>query len=227
MIFKKYFDRVKNRIYNKKFLKAWAIRNKNNYTTPGNISSIDKIESLKHLEIGKKTYGSINFTDLHTSDYMLKIGSYCSIASGVMFLLGAEHNTSLISTYPFKIMRYGAKKEGLSKGDIVVGNDVWIGMNAIICSGIEIGQGAVIAAGSVVTKNVEPYSIVGGNPAKHIKYRFSENLREKLLKIDIVSLFDSFKENDLPLIYSTISEDILEQIVKIRTDNNVNKGDNK
>jgi len=198
MIFRKY--------YYKKFLKAWAKKNNDNYTTPGNIFSI---KSLEHLEIGKKSYGVINFINEHTSDCMLKIGSYCSIASGVMFLLGAEHNTSLISTYPFKVMQYGAKKEGLSKGDIVVGDDVWIGFNAIICSGVEIGQGAVIATGSVVTKNVEPYSIVGGNPAKHIKYRFSENLREKLLKIDIVKLFDSFTEKDMDLIYTPLTEEIL------------------
>jgi len=213
MIFKKYFNKIKRRIYNKKFLKAWATQNKNNYASPGEIFSTDKIESLKHLEIGKKSYGTINFVDAHTSGYMLKIGSYCSIAPRVYFLLGAEHNESLISTYPFKVMLYGTKKEGLSKGDIVVGNDVWIGISAIICGGIEIGQGAIIAAGSVVTKNVEPYSIVGGNPAKHIKYRFAENLREKLSKVDIAKLFDSFAEQDMDLIYTPLTEEILDKML--------------
>jgi acetyltransferase-like isoleucine patch superfamily enzyme len=212
MILRKFLDRIKEHNYNKNFLKAWAMKNKNNYAIPGNISSIDKIKSLEHLEIGKKSYGCINFIDLHTSGDMLKIGCYCSIASGAYFLLGAEHNISLISTYPFKVMQYGAKKEGISKGGIVVGNDVWIGINVIICGGIEIGQGAVIAAGSVVTKNVEPYSIVGGNPAKHIKYRFPENLRERLLKIDIIKLFDSFTEKNIDLIYTPLTEEILDKM---------------
>jgi len=216
MIFRECLGKIKKHNYNKKFFKAWARKNGNNYAIPGDIRSIDKIESLRHLEIGNKSYGTINFMDLHTSDCILKIGAYCSIASGVVFLLGAEHNTSLISTYPFKAKLYGAKKESLSKGDIIVGNDAWIGVNAIICGGVEIGQGAVIAAGSVVTKNVEPYSIVGGNPAKHIKYRFSENLREKLLKIDIVKLFDSFTEKDIDLIYTPLTEEILDELYSVR-----------
>ena len=73
---------------------------------------------------------------------------------------------------------------GLTNGDIVVGDDVWVGQRAIIMSGVNIGQGAVIGAGAIVTKNVPPYAIVGGIPAKVIRYRFSEELIQELLKID-------------------------------------------
>ena len=189
------------------------MKNKNNFTVPGTISSVDKIESLNHLEIGEKSYGIINFSDLHTSGNMLKIGSYCSIAPGVFFLLGAEHNTSAISTYPFKVMLYGAKKGGMSKGDIVIGDDVWIGMDSKILSGVHIDRGTIVAAGSVVTKDVEPYSIVGGNPAKHIRYRFTENLRKKLCELDIIELFRSFEEKDMDLVYAPLTEDILEKLL--------------
>ena len=75
----------------------------------------------------------------------------------------------------------------MAKGDIVVGDDVWIGENAIVCSGVTIGQGAIVAAGAIVTKDIEPYAIVGGNPAKVIKYRFNENIRKKLIQINIGS----------------------------------------
>ena len=213
MILKNILNKIKNRLYNRKFFKEWSMKNKNNFAVPGIISSVDKIESLNRLEIGEKSYGTINFSDLHISGNMLKIGSYCSIAFGVYFLLGAGHNTSTISTYPFKVMLYGARKESTSKGDIVVGDDVWIGMDSKILSGVHIGHGSIVAAGSVVTKNVEPYSIVGGNPAKHIRYRFSENLRERLLKIDIVKLFNSFTKDNLDLIYAPLTEEILERLL--------------
>jgi acetyltransferase-like isoleucine patch superfamily enzyme len=215
MIFKNILNKIKNRLDNKIFSKAWKMKNRNNFAVPGTISSVDKIESLNRLEIGEKTYGTINFFNAHTSGDVLKIGSYCSIASGVFFLLGAEHNISAISTYPFKVMLYGARKEGISKGDIIVEDDVWIGMDSKILSGVHIGKGAIIGANSVVTKDIEPYSIVGGNPAKHIRYRFSENLREILLKTDIVKLFNSFTENNLDLIYAPLTEEILEKILDI------------
>lgn len=87
-------------------------------------------------------------------------------------------------------------------------------MSGLVCSGVTIGQGAVIAAGAVVTKNVEPYAIVGGNPAKLIRYRFNENLRNKLLQIDVAELFDKFKKNDMPLVYSKLDNEVLEKILQ-------------
>ena len=96
---------------------------------------------------------------------------------------------------------FGEEREAGSKGNIVIKDDVWIGQNAIICSGVTVGQGAVVAAGAIVTKNVEPYAIVAGNPAKVIKYRFEKELRESLINIDIVELFDGFKASEVDDIY--------------------------
>ena len=116
--------------------------------------------------------------------------------------------------YPFKEKNFGLENEALSKGDIIIGDDVWMGTNALICSGVKIGQGAVIAAGSIVTKDVEPYSIVGGNPAKLIKYRFDEPIRKKLCSIDIIKLLDSFTKEDMELMFKDLDEKTLEEILK-------------
>jgi tetrahydrodipicolinate N-succinyltransferase len=127
--------------------------------------------------------------------------------------LGGEHKVDGISTFPFKVKCFGYEMEAGSKGDIIIGDDVWLCTNAIICSGIKIGQGAVVAAGAVVTKDVEPYAIVGGNPAKVIKYRFGEKIRNKLQEIDLIKLIDSFKKEDINDIYTPLSEEILKKMI--------------
>jgi len=119
----------------------------------------------------------------------LIIGSFCMIASDVIFIMnGANHLSDSISTYPFAIFgkdwSHAMKgKKYPTKGDTVIGHDVWIGYGATIMPGVKIGDGAIIASKSVVTKNVAPYSIVGGNPAKEIRKRFSEEEINELLKI--------------------------------------------
>lgn len=114
----------------------------------------------------------------------LYIGKFCAIASGVKFIMGsANHRLSSISTYPFSV--FGGLWEERTpphlsqlpfKGDIVIGNDVWIGRESVIMPGITIGDGAVIAAYSVVTRDVEPYTMAGGNPARPIRKRFDPEL---------------------------------------------------
>jgi len=119
----------------------------------------------------------------------LIIGKFCMIASDVKFIMnGANHLTDSLSTYPFAIFGNGWENamEGKSypqKGNIHIGNDVWIGYNATIMAGVHIGDGAIIAANSTITKDVEPYTIVGGNPAKKIRKRFSEDVITKLLEL--------------------------------------------
>lgn len=179
-----------------------------------NLTCITRLCNIKKIAVGERTYGEINLTDYSDLDYKLKIGSYCSIASNVSFLLGGEHRIDTISTYPFQVQVFGKNKEAGSKGDIVIKDDVWIGEGAIILSGITIGQGAVIAAGSVVTKNVEPYTIVAGNPAKVIKYRFEEDIIQELIKIDIGTLFKKFNQNDIQLIYSQLDKNVLKTILE-------------
>lgn len=119
----------------------------------------------------------------------LIIGKFCMIASDVKFIMnGANHLSESISSYPFAIFGNGWENamEGKTypnKGDIVIGNDVWIGYNATIMGGVTIGDGAIIATNATVTKDVAPYTIVGGNPAKEIRKRFDEDTVKKLLEM--------------------------------------------
>ena len=122
-------------------------------------------------------------------DDKLIIGKFCMLASDVKFIMnGANHLTSALSTYPFAVFGNGWEnamdgKQYPSKGDTIIGNDVWIGYNATIMAGVTIGDGAIIATNSTVVKDVEPYSIVGGNPAKEIKKRFSDDIIQRLIKL--------------------------------------------
>jgi len=120
----------------------------------------------------------------------LIIGRYCVIATGVRFIMnGANHKTSGFSTYPFSIFGNGWERVTPSadelpmKGDTVIGNDVWIGYEALFLPGVRVGDGAVIAARSVVTADVEPYTIVGGNPARPIRRRFPDEVIAILLQL--------------------------------------------
>ncbi len=116
----------------------------------------------------------------------LKIGAFCSIATNVDIFLGGHHHLEWLTTYPFPTMlaeRAPIPQYGFSRGDVVIGNDVWLCSNSAVLSGVSIGHGAVVAAGAVVTRDVEPYSVVAGNPARHIKWRFDEPMRMALLRI--------------------------------------------
>lgn len=122
----------------------------------------------------------------------LIIGKFCSIACGAKFIFtSANHTLKSLSTYPFPLFfeEWGLNKNDITdawdnKGDIIIGNDVWIGYEAIIMQGVKIGDGAVIGTRSVVTKDVPPYTIVGGTPAKTIRKRFSDAIISDLLKIE-------------------------------------------
>ena len=120
----------------------------------------------------------------------LIIGKFCAIAKNVKFIMnGANHKISGFSTYPFYIFGNGWERvtpepsELPFKGDTVIGNDVWIGYETVIMPGVKIGDGAIVAAKSVVTKDVKPYTIVGGNPAQVIRQRFSDEIINVLLEI--------------------------------------------
>ncbi|MCI6697138.1 MAG: acetyltransferase [Solobacterium sp.] len=157
------------------------------------------------IDVGKNTYGPINAL-MFNRDSKLIIGNFCSIAPRVSFILSADHYTNHISTFPFKVKLLGEKQEGVSKGDIIVDDDVWIGYGATIMSGVHIGQGAVIAAGAVVTKDVPPYAIVGGVPAKVIKYRFEPEMIEELLKVDYSKLTKEDIEKHIDDLYTELKD---------------------
>ena len=186
----------------------WRDLNRNNETTVSRHVNINKVS------VGNYTYGNINMYHSGNGDENLKIGSYCSIAPEVTFLLASEHNFNGISTYPFKVKFLGEANEASSKGSITVGDDVWIGYGAIIMSGVTIGQGAIIGAGSIVTKDVPPYAIVAGNPAKIIKYRFSEDVITKLLNIDFSFLSKEKMKELSEYLYTEITSDNIDEIIQ-------------
>jgi len=142
------------------------------------------LKGSSFIQIGK--YSSFNgpFIDIKALVNNIIIGSFCSIARGVNFQ-EYNHNLEGVTTYLFKKNLFGKNMidDVKSKGDIIVGNDVWIGAQCVILSGAHIGDGAVIAANSVVTGSIPPYAIAAGSPAKVIKYRFSNEEIEKLLKL--------------------------------------------
>jgi chloramphenicol O-acetyltransferase type B len=159
-------------------------------------------ETVSHpnIKVGAFTYYSgyhhkhsfencVRYLDKKRKDVdKLIIGKYCSIGSGVVFMMAGNqgHRTDWASTFPFYFQANifkDANNAYKKAGDTIIGNDVWLGSEAMIMAGVNIGSGAVIAARSVVTKDVAPYAVVGGNPATLIKYRFDEETIAKLLKL--------------------------------------------
>jgi len=140
------------------------------------------------MEIGKYTYGHPTIIKGNNAGNLI-IGKFCSISDQVVILLGREHRKDWITTYPFPAFP-GDWPEAAeipecerSKGDVIIGNDVWICYGATILSGVNIGDGAVIGARAVVTKDVPPYAVVAGNPARIIGKRFDDKMIEKLLEL--------------------------------------------
>lgn len=142
---------------------------------------------ISGLIVGDHTYGFptiVKFSD----KYKVKIGKFCSISANVKIFVEANHRIDWVTTYPLSLKVFNNPPENyghpIGRGDVVIGNDVWIGSDVIIImSGVTIGSGAVVGAGSVVTKNVLDYEVVGGNPAKHIRFRFPEHQIVALLEI--------------------------------------------
>ncbi len=183
------YHRIKNKIKNKKREKSWREHNPNNYTRA--VSEFD----FDRVTIGNYTYGDINVRMFGTTGN-LQIGNFCSIAGNVKFILCADHPVNHISTYPFRVKCLKTDIwESVSKGNIIVRDDVWICENALVLSGVKIGQGAVVAAGAVVVDDVPPYAIVAGVPAKIVRYRFSSDIIDELIRID----FGKIRKEDIEM----------------------------
>ncbi len=158
---------------------------------PHNLSRLHlaKLAEKHGFAIGDYSYGApkVRFAGMGST---LTIGKYCSIADKVEVFLGGNHRTDFVTTYPFTAIEgnFWPEAAGLtgfaaSRGDVVIGHDVWIGSGAAILSGVTIGNGAVIAARAVITKDVAPYAIVAGNPARHIRFRFFPETIEQLQEV--------------------------------------------
>lgn len=162
--------------------------------------------NFENVSLGHGSYGELNVVDFGGENKLI-IKNYVSIAQHVSFILNADHYTNHISTYPFKVKTlHVTKTESFGKGNIEVDDDVWIGYGTTIMSGVHIGQGAVVAAGAVVTKDVPPYAIVGGVPAKVIKYRFEPEMIEEMLKVDYSKLTKEDIEKHIDELYMELKD---------------------
>jgi acetyltransferase-like isoleucine patch superfamily enzyme len=144
----------------------------------------------EYLQVGEFTYGHEYIEVLSWGEgAKLNIGKFCSIARGVRVFLGGNHNSGRFSTYPFGLINqeifgsWSHPGHPLTAGNVEIGNDVWIADSVTIMSGVKIGDGAIIAANSHVVRDVGPYEIHGGNPAKYIKSRFSDDVIRRLIKL--------------------------------------------
>jgi len=134
-------------------------------------------EKFPQYEIGKCSYGHFRVRS-RNKIATLKIGAFCSFAGGVQIFLGGEHRTDWVTTFPFPVLWSDFAGDiqdcEITHGDVVIGNDVWIGTEALLMSGVNVGNGAVIGARAVVTRDVPAYAIVAGVPAKMVRMRFDE-----------------------------------------------------
>lgn len=167
-----------------------------------------RLQKKRNVRIGRYSYGTpvVHFGEQEGTE--LVIGKFCSIGKNVHVYLGGNHRMDWITMYPFPAKFDWAKEYReyqVSKGDIKIGNDVWIGADAVILSGVTIGDGAVIGAETVVTKDIPPYAVAVGNPMRIVKYRFEE---EKIAKLLEVKWWDWEIEEIEKNISSLLSDDV-------------------
>jgi len=191
------------------FQRQWRQINLHNETTAVTVLDINKVS------VGRRTYGAINVWSWGHANEKLTIGHFCSIGAGVEFMLGGNHAMDGFSTFPFKVKYFGHSSEALSRGPIVIGDDVWIGNKAMIHSGVSIGQGAVIGAGAIVTKNVPAYSVVVGNPGRVVRRRFDDAVIEQLLRLDFGILTDQAIIAAESVLYQPLDLDAARQVVDL------------
>lgn len=136
---------------------------------------------------GEGTGGVPQIRDYILDDSRLIVGNYTSLAGGAVIMLGGYHGLDRVTTYPHRLVMGlpGAGEDGIPeiRGDTRIGSDVWIGTESVIMSGVNIGDGAVVATGAIVMRDVPPFAVVAGNPARPVRWRFSEEQREALLRI--------------------------------------------
>jgi acetyltransferase-like isoleucine patch superfamily enzyme len=168
------------------------------------------------MEVGKYTYGINKIKVIWENPAKLKIGNFCSFANNITVFLGGNHRVDWITTYPFghiniqPFNKFNGVGHPKTNGDVIIGNDVWVGDNVTIMSGVKIGDGAVISANSHVVENVKPYSVVGGNPSKFYYFRFNEETIKKLLELKWWYLEDNIINEISPILCSGDYEKLFE-----------------
>ncbi len=178
------------------------------------------------VEIGRRSF--VRYSSLGYGSYIghdtvatfCNIGKFCSISWGVSIVGGGGHNSNNLSTYTNywwkRTFGVNIDLETDAYQKTIIGNDVWIGCNSVILEGLTIGDGAIIGAGSVVTKSVEPYSIVAGNPAKLIRMRFSSDIITRLLDLKWWDINPTIISNNIELFIGEISKDVIDKINHIK-----------
>lgn len=187
------------------FQEEWRRLNSHNNTIAGRIFPIDKVR------VGNYSYGTLDIVSYGNPNEQLVIGNYCSIAGGTAFILSGEHDYKRISTFPFSKVALGGEPEAICKGPITVEDDVWIGHGCTLISGVTIGKGAVIGAGSTVYKDVPPYAIFAGN--RVIKYRFSDEIINKLSEFKLPEMDNSQIRELIGVLETDIDEKNIDEIL--------------
>ena len=171
------------------------------------------------LEIGAFSYGLEFYVHWHGEPARVVIGKYCSIAEGARFFAGAEHRTEWATTYPFshipddwaELRTIGGHPA--TRGDVVIGNDVWLGFGCAIRSGVHVGDGAVIGMGAIVTRDVPAYAVVTGNPATVMRYRFPEDVVARLKALAWWNLPDEVVRRLAPRLCQPLTADMMDEII--------------
>ena len=180
----------------------------------------NSVVGKSQVSVGRFTYGVENLSIKQWNEgAALKIGAFCSLGNKINIFLGGNHRTDWITTFPFghvyqeELGNFDILGHPSTKGDIVIGNDVWVGFGVSIFSGLKIGDGAVLSANACVVKDVPPYHIVAGNPAKIVKKRFDEDIIKLLLRLKWWDLpLESIKKI-IKIISSQPNKDLLEKLV--------------
>ena len=203
------FGALKRRLVLANRQAQWRKANHHNQTNPVNIFPLEKVK------VGRYTYGDLRVYCYRNPSESLTIGDFCSIASDVIFILGGEHNYQKFTSFPLEEKFKGIYCESYSKGPIVVEDDVWIGDRCTILSGVTLGQGSIIAAGSIVYKDVPPYSVYANG--KVIKKRFEDSICDELRKIEFSKVNRETVLNNYELLNQPVTSDNVLQIINFLT----------
>ena len=188
------------------FRRVWKRRFPGSHIVPRNVFGVDNVG------VGRGSYGAVRIVT-SSRNPKVRIGAWCSFAD-ITIVCGNEHPMDRISTYPFKAkLLRECRGEGVPKGDrgVTICDDVWVGYNAVILDGVTLGRGCVVGAGAVVARDVPPYAVAVGNPARVVKFRFPEEMAARLMSLDFDRLDEGYARSHVELLYEPLTPDLLDR----------------